>query len=93
MTVYTLIKQYQGTDMDSWSHWVENHIVAYYATKESVEKAIALLIEDLEYPSYTDMVWTKLGDSRNTTLISTNLNGRDPEVYNLYVIGEIDVLP
>lgn len=91
MKIFALKENYQDCDMDCWQHWVSNHILDYYSSRESAVKAMNKLIENNEVTH--SFVWdAKLGDGRNISLFAVSPNAEHFEPHHRYFIDEIDVL-
>lgn len=92
MEIFTLNENTQGYDYEHYNHWVESHVVDYYATEQLAKDAIQRLIENLK-PEHS-MAWHgELGDGRNIITIETGYSGNFKEIaVNKYFIETINVI-
>ena len=106
--IYSVYKNYQMTDSDSWQYWVQQEILSYFSSIEKAQSAVKVLIADavklrLEQMervnarnpnTYTEKGIKEVVDElyKNIIVLFEGNNGRDSEKYPLFEIREITVL-
>lgn len=105
MKIYQVFENYVRTDRESWFRCIDEKFISYHASFDGAfQKVQALVAQDvLAWDEYkTDYGWKGPSEEwydkhqeiiSNRRVFSVGLNGKSPNVYNIYDVKEVDIEP